>query len=377
MKIIVNAIPLLNIPTGIGRYIRELYSEIKRRHPDIEIKFFNGSGISDEMPVPPDDNSLWAFAVNIAWTLPPIVPYTTRIIIHEKRARNFYRLSKDFNVYHEPGFFPFKTPKSVRTVFTIHDISLITLPEYHPKERVLFTNRYFEQSLQHTDLVITPSEFTKKEIRKTFPFLNINIHPVHLGYDRTLFFKRPDSEIQLLKATLNLPDKYILFVGTSDPRKNIQCIFRALNLLPEHIKLVCTGWSGWDSKIGFNKKAKNNKVIFTGYVTDQILALLYSGARAFVYPSFCEGFGLPVLEAMACGCPVICSDAASLPEITGNAAIVCKPDMHGCFAQAIHKLFSSDILYETMSKKSLAQAEKFSWETCAGKTSSYLINDCI
>ena len=376
LKIIVNATPLLNITTGIGRYLKSLYTEINLRYPEIEIKYFNGMDIYNEMPNPPEGNSFWSTAVKIAWRLPSFVPYLARILIHEKRAKRFFRLSKGFDIYHEAGYFPFKAANNVKTIFTIHDLSLKTLPGFHPKERVLFFNKYFKKSLQLADSVITPSEFTKKEIRNEYPQIDVPIHPIHLGFDKNLFFKHSKDEVESLKNKLSLPEKYILFVGTSDPRKNIKSIIQSLVYLPENIKLVCTGWSGWDSIKDIQQSTTiiKKRIVFTEYLTDQDLAVLYSGARVFVYPSFYEGFGLPVLEAMACGCPVVCSGRASLPEVVGNAAITCSPNDFKFLADAIGKIFTSDSLYAEMSLKSLEQARRFGWAKAAEKTTKVFID---
>ncbi|MDA3895780.1 MAG: glycosyltransferase family 1 protein [Desulfobacteraceae bacterium] len=384
LKIIVNATPLLNISTGIGRYFRSLYSEISLQYPELDIKYFNGIGIDNKMPNSPEGKSAWSVAASIAWKLPSIFPYLARVVMHEKRAKRFLRLSKGFDIYHEGGYFPFKAAKNVKTIFTIHDISLKTLPGFHPKERVRFFNKYFENSLQNIDSIITPSEFSKKEIIREYPRINnrINkrmntgIHPVHLGFDKHIFFRQPEKTVDSLKIKLKLPEKYILFVGTSDPRKNIQSIIKAMAVLPESIKLVCAGWAGWSSIKGIQPAGTNMKdrIFFAGYLTDTELAVLYSGARAFVYPSFYEGFGLPVLEAMACGCPVICSNTSSLPEVAGNAAMTCNPNDIHCLADSIEKVFASDGLYEEMSLKSLEQAKKFSWANAAEKTIKIFID---
>jgi len=370
MKIIVNATPLLNIPTGIGRYIKALYTEIRLQHPEFEIKYFDGTSLSDVLPNPPEDKGFWTFAVNLAWRLPYFFPYLARIFIHKKREQAFFKLSKGFDIYHEAGFFPFKAEKHVKIIFTVHDISLKALPDFHPKDRVLFFRKYFEQSLRYTDAVITPSRFTETEIRKIYPAITASTHPIALGFDKTLFFKRPETEVKALKLKLKLPEKYILFVGTSDPRKNIKAIAQAMAHLPESVVLVCAGWSGWGSMKGLKQSLSDIKkrILFTGYMADQELAALYSGARVFVYPSFYEGFGLPVLEAMACGCPVVCANTASLPEVAGDAALTCDPMDPRCLADAIYQIFTSDALYAEMCLKSLVQAQKFSWAEAADKT---------
>jgi len=373
VRIIVNAVPLSNITTGIGRYIREVYTCIQNLYPEIEIRYFDGIRICRHMPVPPQGKGIWTFAADLAWRLPAFFPYMARVFAHEISTRRFYRLSQRFDIYHEAGYFPFKTPESVKTLFTIHDMSLKTLPGYHPKDRVLFFRKYFEKSLPHVDAIITPSEFTKKEIKKAYPAIpSESIHTVPLGYDKSLFRLDTQDEIDGFKSRMRLPEKYVLFVGTFDPRKNIQTLLKALARLPVGIQLVCAGWSGWEKTIERSLSAFGIKkrIIFTGYVSDSELALLYSGARVFVYPSYYEGFGLPVLEAMACGCPVICSNAASLPEVAGEAAAYCTPDDAAGLANSIQDIFSCDNLYKQMSERSLVRAQRFNWSKTAEKTLS-------
>lgn len=370
MKILVNAIPLLNISTGIGRYLQSLYSEITRQYPEFEISYFDGTRILEEMPVPPSDNGAWSLMVKIAWAVPAQLPYLARILVQQKRAKKFLQLSEGFDIYHEAGFFPFKAAPGVKTLFTIHDLSWRVYPQHHPKERVLFFKKYFDRSLKLADGIVTPSEFTKSEINRFYPDLSVPIDPTLLGVDRTVFYPRTDNDVAALRTRLGIPGKYLLFVGTSDPRKNISGIIKAISALPEEIRLVCTGWSGWDQTV--NQEIEE-RVCFTGYLSDQELATLYSGARAFVYPSFYEGFGLPVLEAMACSCPVITSNVSSLPEVAGSAAILCDPADTQQLADAITAVYQSDDLYQKMAHASRQRAEYFSWEKCVKQTNQSLV----
>ena len=368
MKIIVNACPLNNLSTGIGRYIKSLYAQISQSYPEIEINYFDGTRLCKDIPKPPEDKGLWATAVKIAWKLPSFIPYVARILMHEKNAVKFLKLSKGFDVYHEAGYFPFKTVENVKTVFTVHDISLKTLPDFHPKERVWFFNKYFEKSLQFADAIITPSKFTKNELAKIYPELKAPVYPVPLGYDPDVFCPQEKNEIESCRKKYQIPEKYILFVGTSDPRKNIETIVRAMAYLPASVKLVCTGWAGWDQSSGQDADVLKNRVILTGYVSDRELACLYSGAQAFVYPSVYEGFGLPVLEAMACGCPVVCANRASLPEVAGDAALYCAPDDPEEVAMLLQKIIEDEKFRGKLRAKSLARAGRFSWKQTAEET---------
>ncbi|MFO8084303.1 MAG: glycosyltransferase family 1 protein [Desulfobacterales bacterium] len=370
MKIIVNAVPLSNIATGIGRYLKGLYAEIQRQRPDFVVRYFDGHRLREKMPTSPHSKTLWAFAVKTAWKIPAPLTYCARVVVSRKHARLFLKLAKGFDLYHEAGYFPFKTVPHVKTVFTLHDLSLKVLPDFHPKDRVLFFKKYFQKAISHTDAIITPSKFTRKELKRNYPDMDFPVFPIHLGFDKRLFFKQSARAINALKKKMDLPSDYVLFVGTSDPRKNIRTIMRAIALLPASLKLVVTGWRGWGTFMGkeYDSDDLTDRIIYTDYVADQDLAALYSGARVFLYPTYYEGFGLPVLEAMACGCPVVCSNLASLPEVTGDAAITCSPDDPNCLAASIYKVFTSDRLYSDMQHKGLQRARTFSWEKTAQKT---------
>lgn len=365
MKIIVNATPLQNLPTGIGRYLQSLYKEMAIQHPEAEIRYFDGIGLSKKMPSSPGAESFWAKAVQVAWNMPAIFPYALRTLRHTFQARRFLKLSQGFNVYHEAGYFPFRAAKNVKTVFTIHDISLKILPDFHPKERVRFFNRHFIKSLRQVDAIITPSEFTKNEVAKIYPELKIPLYHVPLGYDPKLFYPQKTHEIKACRNKFQIPEKYIFFVGTSDPRKKIETIVRSLNFLPASVKLVCTGWIGWDKSSRQKAEVLKDRVISTGYISDKDLACLYSGALAFLYPSVYEGFGLPALEAMACGCPVVCTKCASLPEVAGEAAIFCESNNPEEFAKSVQKILDNEKFQRELRFKSLARAGRFSWKQAA------------
>jgi alpha-1,3-rhamnosyl/mannosyltransferase len=167
----------------------------------------------------------------------------------------------------------------------------------------------------------------------------------------------------------------MLYVGTMEPRKNLLQIVRAMSLFPDnlrkHLPLVCVGWRGWKNEelmVEINRLELATDFFFLGRVDDNNLAKLYSGARVFLYPSVYEGFGLPILEAMACGCPVICSNQASLPEVAGDAAVLVAPEDHELLAHKIENTIENKDFRQHLVETGYQQITKFSWEKAAGKT---------
>jgi glycosyltransferase involved in cell wall biosynthesis len=162
-----------------------------------------------------------------------------------------------------------------------------------------------------------------------------------------------------------------LFVGTLEPRKNLSLLIRALTISKTKIPLILAGWQGWGDKKWKQLIADpklHRRIFFAGHVDDETLACLYTGASAFVFPSLYEGFGLPILEAMACGCPVICSNAASLPEVAGDAAFQLDPTDAEGLAHALDSVLTDSTLRRSMIQKGIERAQQFSWKETAAKT---------
>ncbi|MDQ4078327.1 MAG: glycosyltransferase family 4 protein, partial [Chloroflexota bacterium] len=177
-----------------------------------------------------------------------------------------------------------------------------------------------------------------------------------------------------IRQKYNLPAIYALFVGTIEPRKNLVSLLKAFRITRErhpNLKLVLAGKKGWLYEEVFqtlHKLGLESEVIRLGFVPDEDLPALYSAARYFVYPSLYEGFGLPVLEALACGTPVICSDRSSLPEVAGDAAILVAPDEIGALVQAMERVLIDSTLRQAMRERGIEQARRFSWERAAKET---------
>jgi len=369
MNIIVNALPLQGLLTGISRYVRCLYAELLKT-PHVSATFFNGVSSSAAMPSQAEPVA-WAKSTELIWRLPDFLVAVLRGVHWMKYERKLRAVCKktQYAVYHETGFIPPALP-DVPIVYTLYDISLVKYRAEHPRERVQFFDFFFKRRRQYADHIITISEFMKQEIVATLGFDPDRVTAIPLASD-PVFSPRHDELIASACAALAIPKDFLLCVGTLEPRKNIALAIQALAQAKTDIPLVLTGWQGWGDKGWWDliKKAHLEKRIFiTKYVTDEMLACLYSGARALVYPSFYEGFGLPVLEAMACGCPVICARSSSLPEVAGDAALFVDPHDASDCAAAIEKAVCDSALNDSLKLRSCKRASEFSWQRTARRT---------
>ena len=364
IKVLVNAIPMVNVNTGISRYLRCLYTEMERLYGNrLEIGYFDGWRVSNKMPRGPANLGQWTKGVNLFWKMPVYPALVARLGIHTIREAIFRKVSRNFDIYHEAGFFPFLVPSETKIVFTIHDLSLMRFPGHHPRERVLFSRLFLKRRCRIVDRFLAVSQFTANEMRA---YLQIDERMITItpeAQEGGTFYPRSYGKIKAFCDRHKLPEQYFLFVGGGDPRKNLEIVPRALEKAGLDIPLAVVGWSGWSEQQAW----KN--VIPLGYISDDELAAAYSGARALIFPSSYEGFGLPVLEAMACGCPVITTKAASLPEVAGDAALYVEEPRNGeALGPMLKRVFLDQSLVERLRQKGKLQAKAFSWEKTAELT---------
>ena len=364
MKIVVNAFPMANVNTGIGRYLRCLYQALEKDYGDrLEIGYFDGKRVCSTMPSGPENLTRWSNLISFFWRIPAYPALLLRLLFHFDQERRFCKIAGHFDIYHEAAFFPFVTPDHVKTVFTLTDLSLIRFPEHHPRERVLYSRLFFHRRCKRVRRFLTISSFIKEEMKVHLNISHQNTTVTYLGYNPAVLYPRPAMEIKDCLIRHGLPEKYFLFVGSGDPRKNMAIIPEALDLADLTAPLAVVGWSGWV------QKASWEKVRFLGYVGDEDLALLYSGALALIFPSYYEGFGLPILEAMACGCPVVTTREASMPEVAGDAALYMKdPSDAKGLAAMMEDLAGSPLRRRQWVEKGLVQSRRFSWRKTAETT---------
>ncbi|MFL5733693.1 MAG: glycosyltransferase family 4 protein [Chloroflexia bacterium] len=263
---------------------------------------------------------------------------------------------------------------SCRLVVSVHDISFVHFPEFFSKRDLRIMLNYIPYSMKRAQQVITLSESAAQDIEQVYGIPRSKITVTPLAARAPFTGTASVEEVSRLRRHHGLEDPYILAVGNLQPRKNLLRLFEAFAQLPpsaSDVKLAVVGKAQWKESEIYRRVTElqiEDRVVFTGYMDDEDLALLYQGSLGLVYPSIYEGFGLPILEAMACGAPVICSNTSSMPEVAGDAAILVDPLNVGEIAEAIASVVQSSAVREQLRERGRRQAALFSWENTARQT---------
>ncbi len=279
---------------------------------------------------------------------------------------------RDADVTH---FFNYIAPPGVhgKTVITVHDMVYKAFPETVRGRTKWMLISGLKPSMNRADIIVTDSEFSKSEILKYFPKYEKKIRVVPCGVDLEKFKPCDTPErIPEVKSSLGINGEYFLYLGTIEPRKNLERLISAYHILTQRIqdapKLVLAGGKGWLYDSIFQRVSDlklADKVLFTKYIPSEDMNPLMCGALAFVFPSIYEGFGMPPLEAMACGVPVLASNAASLPEVTGDCGVICDAYSEESIADGLYTLYNDTALRAELSIRGRKRAEGFSWERSA------------
>lgn len=381
MKLILGCDPLLQPLTGIGHYTQKLANGFmnESRVDDLSLfahgKFFessliysclqNQSGLSSFkstgslLSQAREKLAKSQLAVKIYSTVTPII-------------NNFALRNHQSHIFHSPNFI---LPNfDGKKVVTIHDLSTLKFPEFHPKARVNYINKAIENSIKNSDHIITDSHYIKDEILKTFSVSQNKITAVHLGADKVFQSRNKEQCLSINKYDL-VYKKFFLFVSTIEPRKNIRNLLAAYTLYrqknPKGLPLVLVGSKGWQNEeiqLMIDDMTSKNWVQYLGYVNQDDIPILYSSAKALLFPSIYEGFGLPVLEALQSGTPVLTSKNSTMSEITQNcAALVEFDDVEG-MSQSIERLSLDEDFINNLVKNGLIRSKNFSWEKCVNET---------
>jgi glycosyltransferase involved in cell wall biosynthesis len=261
-----------------------------------------------------------------------------------------------------------------RTVFTLHDTAYLLFPEYHLPRNRIFLRHMMPRFLRQADRVIAVSENTKREALRSYDLEPGKIEVIPEGVDERF---RPDldpAEVEEVRRRYALPERFVLSIGTIEPRKNLTTLLEAYAVVRERhpdVGLVIAGGKGWMVEPFFERLRAlglERDAVLTGYVPDQDVPALLNAAEVFAFPSEFEGFGLPPLEAMACGVPVVSSDAASLPEVVGDAGVQLPPRDVRAWVQALDSLLGDPSARAGRRAAGLARARGFTWTAAARRT---------
>lgn len=276
---------------------------------------------------------------------------------------------------------PFFKPKNQKSVVTIHDLAFFYYPETFPwKDRTLH-KIYVRQAIMASDALIAITQATKDDILSRYNVPEDKIHVVYHGIDHRRFrpsTKADEVSVEVVKEKYGIEKPYLLFVGNVQPRKNVQGLIKAFahwkSTTGTDAQLVIAGANAWmvEEVLGEVRELLENDIIFTGRFLDEELPSLLWGATAFALPSFYEGFGLPILEAAACGTPVLIADTPALTEVAGEAALVFDPHDPLDIATKIDTLWADTSLQQTLIQKGYARVQEFSWTKCAQETLTVL-----
>lgn len=370
MKVIL-AVDAIKPPlTGIGRYTWELAKRIPGMQEVTSVRFLSGGR--------------WVNNVDSLLNQSPIKLAAQRRLLRSQVAVAAYRLLSPFllrqrlqafpnHLFHSPSFY--LPPCAGPAIATIHDLSIFRYPQFHPPERVNFMQREIPLALSRACYLITDSEFIRQEIIEFFGWPADKVSAVPLGVAEGYHPREADDTTYVLGKFGLTFGGYALCVATIEPRKNIESLLSAYQALPLALRnrypLVLAGGYGWRSESihrCIEQGQRQGWVRYLGYVTEADLPILFAGARGFVYLSLYEGFGLPVLEAMASGLPVLISNRSSLPEIFSEAALIMDAEDIQTMIESIRVLLEDDHWRNIAAKRSLKVAAQYSWETTAQKT---------
>ncbi len=345
--------------TGIGRYTLELMRGLQN-HPDVgELRsIYNGITATDPEGL-----------------LRGVIPQGTRKRKKWQRwvDRTMTTLQSRKRLYHGPNFM--LPPEAKSGIITVHDLSVYKFPEMHPPERVAHFERDFNRSLERALHIITDTHEVRRELAEFANIPEDRITAIHLGVNPAYRPNRAiDGSVDYSSYAIE-PDGYILLVATFEPRKRIDAALNAFRLLPDNLKkrypLVLAGATGWQNDALHELMSRDEAkgyIRFLGFVPEGDLPGIYSGARLFLYPSIYEGFGLPPIEAMASGVPIIVSNRSCLPEVTCGAAMMINPDDTEGFAAAIAKGLEDDTWRRDAIDLGLKVAAGYTWEKCVDQT---------
>jgi len=346
--------------TGIGRYAYHLVKSLSAIDKDNEYQLYARKEL-----------------FNFNKKLPN---FSTRNFVSriDRFNRGPAKTLKEVDVYHFPSPGPLDAPANAKIVVTVHDLIFKTYPEGHTQQTIESGQQQFEQIREKASKIICCSQSTVDDLKKHFNVPDEKIALVYQGVDKNIFHRLGKEEGWIADKVLKekgIKTPFILSVGTIEPRKNLINLIHAFQRLRIEGKflgsLVIVGMKGWmrDSvSLLVDQLKLSEHVIYLGYISDRQLCYLYNKAEIFVFPSFYEGFGFPIIEAFCCGTPVVTSNVSSCPEIAGDAALTVNPSSPGDIAEAISRIIGDAALKEQFRNKGQRRADNFDFDKTARQT---------
>ena len=374
MRVLINGLAALKRKTGIGHYTGELLRCLRAQAGEAVIEIFPGRWLSTVHSLGRRARS-WLPQGSGAggpsgggWQGP--ARYLARTLLEaDFHAR---RRLTSADLYHEPNHIPMAT--DLPTVATVHDLSVVLYPELHPSYRAAEYEMRFRRGLAQTRHFLAVSEFTRQELIQKLGLPPDRVTRTYNGV-RPGLGPMAAADVQVALRPLGLPPRYFLYLGTIEPRKNVMTLLRAYVSLPDNVReryplLLVGGW-GWNSAdvaSYLDGEARHRGVVYTGYLPEKSLAIVLNGARALVYPSLYEGFGLPPVEMMACGGAVICSTAGALVETVGARAHLVAPSDEDGWREALRRAAADDDWIAELRRGATEVVRPYTWERCAAET---------
>ena len=376
MRVVVNQLVTAGLRTGVGHYTAQLVHALHtltapgtvggtppavlRR---LKKMWDRRTGVRTAAGVPGRSSLLRC------WTL-SLLRSAARALVRHYGWLAYTR--RRYDVYHEPNFIPL--PTELPTIATVHDLSALLHPEWHPPERVRHFEKHFRRGLERCQHFLAISESARLEIVRTLGIAPQRITCTYMGV-RPGLGPLPAGEVRQTLKRLRLPPRYLLYLGTVEPRKNVLRLLRAYCALPAPLRqrwplLLAGGW-GWKTEEVadfYHAEARHKGVLHVGYVAEEHVAAVYSGARALVSPSLYEGFGMPPVEMLACGGAVLASRIGPHAETLGTHACLIDPEDTGGWHDALRRVLADDDWWHGLRQGAEEAARPFTWQRCAADT---------
>ena len=376
MRVVINGLPTLKPKTGIGHHIANLAAAMAAEFPDDEFALYPGERVgrlvrrfnrSAALPATPAAKP----------TRPSLVKRAAALVKPAAKAASgwhfaAYARAFRFDLYHEPNHVPFRT--HLPTVLTVHDLSAVRYPQWHPADRVRMYEKQFLPGLRSAAALVTGSGAVRDEISREYGVPADAITVVYHGVSPA-FRPMTAEEVAPVRAKFGLPAGYFLCVGTVEPRKNVGTVMRAFADLPPAVREACPlvlvgpwGWKSDADRAFFDSVGRTAGVRHLGYVSDDDLPAVYAGATGLVYPTHYEGFGLPPVEMLASGGAVLASTAAAVREACGRHAAFLDPLDAAGWRDAMHRLATDADYRDELRRGGVTHARQFTWERAARET---------